>query len=47
MGLSAPLLVLLGWGASVQAYDLTRWLSLGDVVAAGWPCQLVTDDSGS
>jgi porin len=37
------LLALLGSGSAVRAYDVTDWLSVGGVVAAGWQCQLVTD----
>jgi porin len=38
----ALLLALLGSASPVQAYDLTRWLSIGGVLAAGTQCQLVS-----
>jgi porin len=35
--------VLLGSGSSVRAYDLTEWLSVGAVVAAGGQCQILSE----
>jgi porin len=40
------LLALLGSGSSIQAYDLTGWLSVGGVVAAGGQCQILANGSG-
>jgi len=36
-------LALLGSGSSVQAYEVTDWLSVGGVVAAGGQCQFLTE----
>jgi porin len=43
---AATVLLMFGSGSSVHAYDLTDWLSIGGIVAAGGQCQLVSDDAG-
>lgn len=39
------LLALVAQSASLHAYDLTDWLSIGGVAAAGGQCQLLTDSA--
>ncbi len=41
------LLALLTQGATVRAYDLTDWLSVGGVAAAGGQCQQLSESAGA